>query len=123
VAKVRRNAVIAATAVVSVAAGAAFAWIRRRGAGGPEPGDDPRAEELRRKLAEARGAPADEDEFQAAGMGAETIVEEAPAAEAETRPPSEERPPSAEFEELRRQAHEEGRAAVEEMRKASEPPA
>jgi hypothetical protein len=83
------------------------------------------AEELRRKLAEARLTHADEDDFQAAGMGAETMVTEEPRAR-EPRPAEsavsepEERPPSDEFEAMRRRVHEEGRAAAEEMRRRAE---
>ena len=63
------------------------------------PAPDPRAEELRRKLAEAREGAADEQDFEAAGMGAETIVDE-------------------EVDDLRRRVHEEARAAADEMRRA-----
>jgi hypothetical protein len=69
----------------------------------PEPpAPDPRADELRRKLAEAREGAADEQDFEAAGMGAETIVDE-------------------EVDDLRRRVHEEARAAAEEMRRAGGP--
>jgi hypothetical protein len=69
----------------------------------PEPpAPDPRADELRRKLAEAREGAADEEDFEAAGMGAETIVDE-------------------EVDDLRRRVHEEARAAAEEMRRAGGP--
>jgi hypothetical protein len=67
-----------------------------------EPAHDPRADELRRKLAEAREGAADEQDFEAAGMGAETIVDE-------------------EVDDLRRRVHEETRAAAEEMRRAGGP--
>ena len=63
---------------------------------------DPRADELRRKLAEAREGAADEQDFEAAGMGAETIVDE-------------------EVDDLRRRVHEEARAAADEMRRAGGP--
>ena len=66
------------------------------------PAPDPRADELRRKLAEAREGAADEQDFEAAGMGAETIVDE-------------------EVDDLRRRVHEEARAAAEEMRRAGGP--
>lgn len=111
---------MAAVAVVGAAAAAAYARLRRRSGPSAEELSDPRAEELRRKLAEARGASADEDEFHAAGMGAETIVEEPPSGPTGTG--AEERPPSAEFEEIRRRVHEEGRAAAEKMRESAEPP-
>jgi hypothetical protein len=66
------------------------------------PAADPRADELRRKLAEAREGAADEQDFEAAGMGAETIVDE-------------------EVDDLRRRVHEEARAAADEMRRAGGP--
>jgi len=37
---------------------------------------NPGAEDLRRKLAEARESAADEGEFEAAGMGPETLIED-----------------------------------------------
>jgi hypothetical protein len=78
----------------------------------PEP--DPRAVELREKLAEARRASVDEGEFQAAGMGAETILSEEPRRDG---------PPVAnEFEAMRRRVHEEARAAADEMRRKAESP-
>jgi hypothetical protein len=97
-------------------AAAAFLLRRRRPRPLPEPASpgDPRAEELRQKLAEAREASVDEDEFEAAGMGAETIVTEEP-----HRPGP---PPASEFEAMRRRVHEEARAAAEEMRGRAESP-
>ena len=79
--------------------------LRRRRGQTVEPEADPRADELRRKLAEAREAAEHEDEFQAAGMGAETIVEEAP---------------EPDVDEARRRVHEAGRAKAEEMRESGE---
>ena len=120
----QRNAALA----IGAAVGAAAALLLRRRPR-TEPGAAPRelvpdqAEELRRKLAEARVTQADEDDFEAAGMGAETMVTEEP------RPPRpaesalsepEERPPKDEFEAMRRRVHEEGRAAAEEMRRRAE---
>jgi hypothetical protein len=134
---VQRNA---ALAVGALAGAAAALFLRRRPR--TEPGAAPRefphpdqAEELRRKLAQARATQADEDDFQAAGMGAETMVTEEPrprtsistpepapvtppAPPSESQPP--ERPPSDEFEAMRRRVHEEGRAAAEEMRRRAE---
>jgi hypothetical protein len=119
----------AALAVGALAGAAAALLLRRRPR--TEPGAAPRelvpdqAEELRRKLAEARVTHADEDEFAAAGMGAETMVTEEPRPR-EPRPAEsalsepEERPPSDEFEAMRRRVHEEGRAAAEEMRRRAE---
>jgi hypothetical protein len=138
------------TLLAGAAAGAFAATVllrRRRPSVTPER-LDPRAQELREKLAEARSARADEDDFAAAGMAAETAVEEPaapppapPRPPAETaveepaapppappRPPAEtaepERPksggPADEFEAMRRRVHEEGRAAAEEMRRDPE---
>ena len=108
----KRNVALVAGAV----AGALAATIFRRRLADPrvEAGIDPRAEELRRKLAEARQTSADEDDFQVAGMGAETVVVE------ERRMTREERPPSDEFEAMRRRVHAEGRAAAEQMKRRSE---
>jgi hypothetical protein len=120
----QRNAALAVGAVV----GAAAAFLLRRRPR-TEPGAGPReyprdqAEELRRKLAEARVTHADEDDFAAAGMGPETIVTEEPRTPPPAPPTEEppgERPPSDEFEAMRRRVHEEGRAAAEEMRRRAE---
>ncbi len=138
------------TLLAGAAAGAFAATVlmrRRRPTLAPER-LDPRAQELREKLAEARNARADEDDFEVAGMAAETAVEEPAAAPpapplppAETAvedpaapppapplPPAEvsgpERPkpggPADEFEAMRRRVHEEARAAAEEMRRDPE---
>ena len=69
---------------------------RRRPA--PAPAADPRAAELRQKLAEARDIADERDEFEAA----ETTVDRAE--------------PTADLEARRREVHERGRAAAEEMR-------
>ena len=65
---------------------------------------DPRAAELREKLAQAREEAADESDFEAAGMGAETIVAEE----------------EGDVEAARRRVHEQGRAAAEEMRRTED---
>ena len=81
--------------------------LRRRQAPEPAPaapGPDPRAEELRQKLAEAREAAEHEDEFEAAGMGAETIVTE----------------PEVDVDEARRRVHEAGRAAADDIRRSGD---
>jgi hypothetical protein len=118
------------TLLAGAAAGAFAATVllrRRRPTLAPDR-LDPRAQELREKLVEARNARADEDDFEAAGMAAETAAEE-PAAPPPVppRPPAEasepERPkpgPTDEFEAMRRRVHEEGRAAAEEMRRDPE---
>jgi hypothetical protein len=127
---VRRNAALVAAALAGAAVGALLTRSRGRPPAARADRDrgDPRADELRRKLAEARTASQEEDEFEAAGMGAETIVAEAPS---EPAPPALPRSPPAppperalgnEFEAMRRRIHEEGRSAAEEMRRGSEPP-
>jgi hypothetical protein len=67
-----------AALAVGALAGAAAAFLLGRKRPGPAPGGrmpaDPRADELRKQLAEARQAGVDEGEFAAAGMGAETIL-------------------------------------------------
>jgi hypothetical protein len=70
--------------------------VRRRGRVAPQPEVDPRADELRARLAEARAAGDDRDEFEAG---------ETPVDQAVTLGPDE----------RRRQVHEQGRAAVDEM--------
>jgi hypothetical protein len=65
----------------------------------PEPREDPRAEELRRRLAEARTMVEEREEFEAA----ETPVDRAE--------------PAPEVDERRRRVHEEGRRAAERMRR------
>jgi hypothetical protein len=128
---VRRNAAVALAAAAGAAVGALLAR-RRAPLEAPSPAADERAEELRRKLAEARAATVDEDDFEAAGSGAETVVDEpAPTAAPEPAPTEPappraetpaEPPPADEFEAMRRRIHAEGRAAAEEMRRAGEPP-
>jgi hypothetical protein len=99
----------------AIGAVAAVALRRRRGGDTPPAAVDPRAQDLRRKLAEARETAGDEEEFEAAGMAAETIVEE-------DRPI---RPAAAmsggDVEEARRRIHEEARRAADEMRRSSDP--
>jgi hypothetical protein len=76
----------------------------RRGRQAPEPTEDPRAEELRRKLEESRTV-AEEQHEQAAEP--ETPVDEVP----EPQPPAD---PT--VEERRAGVHERARAAADEMR-------
>ena len=91
------------------AAMAAFAFVRllssrRRADTAPaEPADDPRAEELRRRLAESRAVVDEREQFE----GGETTVDAAEPAPAD---------PDA----RRRRVHDDGRAVVERMR--AEPP-
>ena len=91
------------------------ALVRRRASRAPGvshgPASDPRAEELRRKLAEAREQAADEEEFEAAGMAGEALVEDEPRPDPET----------GDVDEERRRVHEEARAAAEEMRRSGAP--
>ena len=84
-------------------AAAAFLRLRRRppvGAGAPPA--DPRADELRRKLAESRSLVGEQDEFEAAETPIDAV---APVAE--------------DVDERRRAVHERGRAAVDEMHGAA----
>ena len=103
-------------------AGAAAAVLlgRRRGSPAhplPAGRPDPRADARRREFAEAREAAADEREFEAAGMGAETVLVDEPHVR---EPRSDEPPPADEFEAMRRRVHEEARAAADEMRRRGE---
>ena len=77
---------------------AARAIVTRRRAPAPAPERDPRADELRRKLAEARDIADERDEFESA----ETTVDRAES--------------PGDLAERRRAVHERGRAAAEEMR-------
>jgi hypothetical protein len=99
---------------------AATAYLRgRRPATRPEPAEsDPRAADLRRKLAEARQAAAEEDEVEAAERVAETSVAEDPP----VAPQAEVDPPRDEFEAMRRRVHDEARAAADEMRRSTKDP-
>ena len=93
----RTNAKLALVAAAGAAVAALFSrW--RRAPEAPPALPDQRAEELRQKLAEARVAAADENDFEAAGMGAETLVEEPapsgpPVDYVEAPPPAAEEPP------------------------------
>ena len=120
-----------ALAAGALAGAAATLFLRRRQRPvsiAAAPAADPRAEELRQKLAEARRADVDERDFEAAGMGAETIVEEGSRPRPQPPPPHRPspapppRPAGDEFEAMRRRIHQEGRAAAEEMRRGGEPP-
>jgi hypothetical protein len=83
--------------------GAALARVLRSRPRPAELAPDPRAAELRRKLAESRAIVAERDEFEQG----ETSVDEAEA-------------PAPDVEDRRRDVHEEGRAAARRMRR---PPA
>lgn len=105
----------AATGALAVAA--AVRRLRRaEPSAAPTAERDPRAEELRRKLAEARESAAADDDFEAEGAPGEALVEE--------RTTRADNPVVAEgenVEEARRRIHEEGRAAAEDMRGGGEP--
>ena len=110
-----RNVAVLAGAALGTLAAVLVRRRTRRGAAGEGPDarpSDPRAEELRRKLAEAREQAADEDEFEAAGMSGEALVEDEPRPDGRTGHVDEER----------RRVHEEARAAAEEMRRSGESP-
>lgn len=81
---------------------ALFGFLRRRQAPSTETQVDPRAEELRRKLAESRAMVDEREEFEAA----ETPVDQAPE-------------PLGDPEARRRAVHESARAAAERMRERS----
>jgi hypothetical protein len=115
---VKRNAKLALVALAGAAVGAVLTRFRRTAETPPAPPDE-RAEELRRKLAEARAAVVDEDDFEAAGMGAETLVEEPP--RAGTTPPEPEAPPAEPAPEPEAPAAEQPRAAA--TPEAQPPPA
>jgi hypothetical protein len=87
---------------IALAAAALARALRRPPARPLEPGPDPRAAELRRKLAESRSIVSEREEFEAG---------ETPVDEAEAAPQVDDR---------RRRVHEEGRAAARRMRR---PPA
>jgi hypothetical protein len=90
----------ARTAWLAGAAGAAIAAYRkfRRPAAAPVPVEDPRAEELRRKLDESRDLEADRAEVESA----EVPVDQAEPADVTDR---------------RKAVHERGQAAAEQMRR------
>ena len=103
------------TATGAFAAVTAMRHLRSREAGGPSGAPDPRAEELRRKLAEAREAAAAEDDLGADEPGGEALVEE--------RTTREDNPvvgAGDDVDEARRRIHDEGRAAAEDMRRGGE---
>ena len=104
----RRNLALLAGAAAGTVA---LVLLRRRASAEPIAGlsADPRADELRRKLAQAREEAADAEDFEAAGMGAETLVEDEP-----RRAPG---PQPGGVEEERRRVHEEARAVADEMRR------
>jgi hypothetical protein len=109
---VNQKAALALAALAGAATAVLFRRRRPRVLSRAAPPADPRADELRRKLDEARQADVDESEFNVAGMGAETIIAEEPSGR--------EPPPGNEFEAMRKRVHEEGRAAAEEMRRRAE---
>jgi hypothetical protein len=104
---VRGNVALLAGAAAGALAGA---LLRRRRPEIAPSETDPRAEELRRKLAHARETVADEEDFEVAGMAAETMVEE----------PGPDRA-DADVAEARRRVHREARATAEEMRDSTSP--
>jgi hypothetical protein len=89
------------TAWLAGAAGAAIAVYRRmrRPAPAPAPVEDPRAEDLRRKLDESRVVVDEREEFEAG----ETPVDQAD--------------PDAPVDDRRQAVHERGKAAAEQMRR------
>ncbi len=101
------------TLAAGLAAGAIGGVLlrRSRSVGARTPGGrDSRAEELRRKLSQARDAATDEEELDAAGMGGETVAVDQPPA----------RPTREEADSLRRRTHERGRETADEMRRGAD---
>jgi hypothetical protein len=100
------------------ALGLAWLWRRlhREQAQTPAPEPDPAAE-LRRKLAQAREAADDRDEFDAAeGQPVDEIERTPPAAEPETQPdPDPDSEGSVSLDERRRAIHEKAQQALGEM--------
>ena len=92
-----------AGALGGIVAAKALAGRRPRRAPAPVDVGDPRAEELRRRLAEARALADERDEFE----GAETTVDAAEPDDPDTR---------------RRAVHDAARAAAERMRDAADGP-
>ena len=104
---VRRELALLAGGAAAGTVGALLARLRARPGLAEPPGADRRADDLRRKLAEARATAVDEEDFEGAGMAGETVVtEEQPVA----------RPTREDVGEARRRVHEDARAAAEEMR-------
>jgi gas vesicle protein len=104
-----------ALALGALAGAAAALLLRRRTAQTARPAARtavPPDEDLHTRLDEARTAQADEADFDAAGMGAETIVEDEPSRLGPA--------PANEFEAMRQRVHEEARAAADEMRRRAE---
>jgi hypothetical protein len=89
----------ARTAWLAGAAGAAIAVYRRMRRPAPAPVEDPRAEDLRRKLDESRAVVDEREEFEAG----ETPVDQAD--------------PDAPVDDRRQAVHERGKAAAEQMRR------
>jgi hypothetical protein len=136
--KVGQKAKLALVALTGAVVGAALSRLRRPAAAPSAPADE-RTQELRRKLAEAREAVADQDDFEAAAPVPETLPAPAePEPEPEPKPPAPpakpkapksppaagpaEPPPRDEFEAMRRRIHQEGKAAADEMRRSADPP-
>ena len=90
--------------VGALAGALAGLFLRRRRPPELAPGPDPRAEELRQRLATARAvAPENTAESSSAEPAPELAA-----------------PPADEFDAMRRRVHAEGRAAAEEMRRSAE---
>jgi hypothetical protein len=103
----RRNLALLAGA----AAGAIGAVVLgRRWRPARRAGPDPRAEELRRKLSQARDAAAEGEELDEAGMGGDAVSADQPPA----------RPTREEAMSLRRRVHERGRETTDRMRRTGE---
>jgi hypothetical protein len=95
---------------IGVGVAAAYRALRPKPAALPPAHDepDPRAEELRQKLAEARTALDEREEFEAAETPVDEAVEPVPNAETE--------PESPDLDERRRRVHERARSSAKKMR-------
>jgi hypothetical protein len=109
---------------IGVGVAAAYRALRPRPEQLPPPGQerpDPRAEELRRKLAEARAAVDERDEFESAEMPVDEVDEvPPPVSEGEPTPEPEpqdlDEPEPQDLDERRRRVHERAKASARKMR-------
>jgi hypothetical protein len=98
---------------IGVGVAAAYRALRPRPEQLPPPEQDrpdPRADELRRKLAEARAAVDEREEFEAAETPVDEVHEVVPQPEAEPEPEPQD------LDERRRRVHERAKASARKMR-------
>ena len=114
----RNLALLAGAAAGAVAlVGALRRRARSEPGAQPSASADPRAQELRRKLAAARDAAAEEDAFAEPAVGEDAMPEERP-----TRADNPVASADADIDEARRRIHEQGRSAAADMRRSGEEP-